>query len=85
VTGAMYALMSLQKVFQGERDHPQKNGGIGMPDFGKREMIAMIPMMIGLIYIGVYPQPVFDLVNPVLASLYELTGTNSESWVGVLP
>jgi NADH-quinone oxidoreductase subunit M len=56
-----------------------------MPDFGMREMIAMIPMMIGLIYIGVYPQPVFDLVNPVLASLYELTGTNSKTWVGVLP
>ena len=56
-----------------------------MPDFGMREMIAMIPMMIGLIYIGVYPQPVFDLVNPVLASLYELTGTNSQPWIGVLP
>jgi NADH-quinone oxidoreductase subunit M len=56
-----------------------------MPDFGMREMIAMIPMMIGLVYIGVYPQPVFDLVSPVLASLYELTGTNSKMWVGVLP
>jgi NADH-quinone oxidoreductase subunit M len=55
-----------------------------MPDFGMREMIAMIPMMIGLVYIGVYPQPVFDLVSPVLASLYELTGTNSNIWVGVL-
>ncbi len=85
VTGAMYALMSLQKVFQGEREYPHKNGGISMPDFGMREMIAMIPMMIGLIYIGVYPQPVFDLVNPVLASLYELTGTNNKIWVGVLP
>jgi NADH-quinone oxidoreductase subunit M len=80
VTGAIYALMALQKVFQGEREKI-----IGMPDFGMREMIAMIPMMIGLTYIGVYPQPVFDLVNPVLASLYELTGTNSSLWVGTLP
>ena len=85
VTGAMYALMALQKVFQGERTYLQKNGGIGMPDFGMRDMIAMIPMMIGLVYIGVYPQPVFDLVNPVLASLYELTGINSQPWIGVLP
>ena len=81
----MYALMALQKVFQGERGHPHENGSISMPDFGPREMIAMIPMMLGLIYIGVYPQPVFDLVNPVLASLYELAGTNSKLWIGVLP
>jgi NADH-quinone oxidoreductase subunit M len=80
VSGAIYALMAMQKVFQGERSKL-----IGMPDFGTREMIAMVPMMIGLTFIGVYPQPVFDLVNPVLASLYELTSPNSAPWVGVGP
>ena len=81
VTGAIYALMAMQKVFQGT---PQRSDANPMPDLGMRELIAMIPMMIGLTYIGVYPQPVFDLVGPVLASLYELTGTGNSFWVGTL-
>jgi NADH-quinone oxidoreductase subunit M len=80
ITGAIYALMAMQKVFQGER-----TSTVSMPDFNAREMIAMIPMMIGLTFIGVYPQPIFDLVNPVLASLYELTNTNSTLWIGGHP
>ena len=42
----------------------------------------MIPMIIALTWIGVYPQPVFDLVDPVLASLYELTLGTSSQWIG---
>jgi hypothetical protein len=42
----------------------------------------MIPMMIGLTWIGIYPQPVFDLVDPVLASLHELTMGAAHNWIG---
>ena len=77
VTGAIYALIAMQKVFQGERDKV-----IGMKDFGAREMSAMIPMIVGLTFIGVYPQPVFDLIEPALATLYELTEINPVKWIG---
>jgi NADH-quinone oxidoreductase subunit M len=80
VAGAVYALIAMQKVFQGERQKV-----IGMRDFGGRELTAMIPMMIGLAFIGLYPQPVFDLVEPALAALYEITGTNAALWVGAAP
>ncbi len=84
VTGAVYSLIAMQRVFQGEKIRTD-----GLVDFGGRELAAMIPMMIGLTWLGVYPQPVFDLVDPVLASLYELT-TNDISadvtrWVGRQP
>ena len=79
VTGAIYALIAMQKVFQGERDKV-----IGMRDFGAREMSAMIPMIVGLTFIGVYPQPVFDLIEPALATLYELTEINPVKWIGAV-
>ena len=37
-----------------------------MPDFGAREMTIMILMMIGLVWLGVFPQPVLDLALPTL-------------------
>ena len=77
VAGAIYALMAMQKVFQGERAKI-----IGMQDFGGRELSAMIPMMLGLTFIGVYPQPVFDLIEPALATLYQLTEINPAEWIG---
>ena len=80
VTGAIYALIAMQRVFQGEPGKDRE-----LVDFGGREMTAMIPMMLGLAWLGLYPQPVFDLVDPVLASLYELTGGGTESWVGSGP
>lgn len=78
VTGAVYALIAMQRVFQGAAgEHPP------LKDFGGRELAAMIPMMAGLTFIGVYPQPVFDLVGPALESLYNVT-TGAANWVGAL-
>ena len=79
VTGAIYALIAMQRVFQGERDKI-----IGMQDFGGRELSAMIPMILGLTFIGVYPQPVFDLIEPALATLYRLTEINPSEWIGAV-
>ena len=84
ITGAIYALIAMQRVFQGEAKPDRK-----LTDFGAREMTAMIPLMIGLIWLGVYPQPVFDMVDPVLASLYSfttsITGGNPAQWIGSVP
>ena len=84
VTGAVYALIAMQRVYQGPQGQLVKahlNSQGPLKDFGMQELLAMIPMMIGLTWLGVYPQPVFDLVDPVLASLYELT-TNRINWLG---
>jgi NADH-quinone oxidoreductase subunit M len=83
VTGAVYALIAMQRVFQGPTSAtPSAKGSLNIKDFASREMIAMIPMMIGLTWIGIYPQPVFDLVDPVLASLHELTMGAAHNWIG---
>ncbi|MEE3183764.1 MAG: NADH-quinone oxidoreductase subunit M, partial [Pseudomonadota bacterium] len=65
VVAAVYGLSLMQRAFQGV---PNPNVS-EIEDFGAREMAVMILMMIGLVWLGVYPQHVLDLSAPVIASL----------------
>ena len=80
ITGAIYSLIAMQQVFLGERK-PNRD----LKDFGGREMAAMVPMMIGLIWLGVYPQTLLDIVDPVLSSLHAFTTNNPALWIGSTP
>lgn len=71
ITGAAYSLLLMQRSFQGEVN--KKWADHGLIDFGSREMLTMAVMMIALIVLGIYPQPVLDAAHPVLQSLLELT------------
>ncbi len=44
----------------------------------------MAIMMVGLVFLGLYPQPLFDMVNPALASLHQFSGA-AEAWMGSSP
>jgi NADH-quinone oxidoreductase subunit M len=65
ITAAIYALIMVQKAFQGTPD-PQRH----LADYGPREMVTMGAMILGLLWLGLYPQPVLDLAQPVLDSLH---------------
>jgi NADH-quinone oxidoreductase subunit M len=71
ITGAAYSLLLMQRSFQGEVN--KKWADHGLIDFGSREMLTMAVMMIALIVLGIYPQPVLDAAHPVLQSLLEVT------------
>ncbi len=71
ITGAAYSLLLMQRSFQGEPNPKLANHGL--IDFGGREMLTMAVMMVALIGLGIYPQPVLDLAQPVLQSLLEVT------------
>jgi NADH-quinone oxidoreductase subunit M len=45
-------------------------------------MTAMLAMMVALLWLGVYPQPVLDLAQPVLDGLHGLL-QHSELLAGV--
>jgi NADH-quinone oxidoreductase subunit M len=64
ITAAVYSLWMMQVTFQGEPDDSRQ-----LDDFGSREMLAMSGMVIALVWLGLYPQPVLDLAQPVLDSL----------------
>jgi NADH-quinone oxidoreductase subunit M len=67
ITAAVYSLWMIQQTFQGKPDEQRS-----MSDFGSREMFAMTALMIALVALGVYPQPVLDLAQPVLDGLHGL-------------
>ncbi|MEX0942311.1 MAG: NADH-quinone oxidoreductase subunit M [Pseudomonadales bacterium] len=80
ISAAIYALIAMQKVFQGA-----PTAGRALNDLDTREVLVMVLMMLGLVGLGMYPQPVFDLVDPVLASLYEFSGAaegTQGAWTG---
>ena len=67
ITAAIYALWMLQQAFQGTPNEQRR-----MADFDHREMLAMAAMMVALLWLGLYPQPVLDLTDPVLEGLQSL-------------
>ena len=64
ITAAVYSLILMQKSFYGKPDD-----SLQLNDFGRLDMIAMTVMILALIWLGLYPQPVLDLVQPVVDSL----------------
>ena len=65
VVAAVYGLYLLQRSFQGA---PMPRAET-MTDFGFREMSVMALMALGLVWLGVYPQPVLDLSAATIATL----------------
>ncbi len=70
IVGAVYSLILLQRSFQGAPDETRK-----LADFNNLDMAAMAVMVIALVGLGLYPQPVLDLVQPVLDSLAAVVNT----------
>ncbi|MEM1436801.1 MAG: NADH-quinone oxidoreductase subunit M [Pseudomonadota bacterium] len=63
VVAAVYSLSLMQRAFQGEP------GPAAMDDLGARELSVMVMMMVALVALGLYPQPVFDLAAPLVTEL----------------
>jgi len=70
ITGAAYCLILMQRSFQGEPSEKHR----GLVDYGGREMVCMTVMMLALIILGLYPQPVLDVARPVVVGLLQFAG-----------
>ncbi|HVB29005.1 MAG TPA: NADH-quinone oxidoreductase subunit M [Terriglobia bacterium] len=60
----LYGLKVIQRAFHGPNVNEWK-----LPDLGKRELLMMIPMMLILLWIGLYPQPLFRTFKPAMQKL----------------
>ena len=65
IVAAVYSLSLMQRSFQG----PANPDIATMTDFGVRELGIMIVMGLALVWLGVAPQGVLDLAEPVIAGL----------------
>ena len=68
VFGAVYSLWVLQKVFQGEYNNSNFDDN-HLNDLSRREMVYFAAMMIGLVWMGMYPQSFLDLSAGTLIDL----------------
>ncbi|WP_435125400.1 NADH-quinone oxidoreductase subunit M [Actinacidiphila sp. bgisy144] len=60
VLAALYVLVLYQRTMTG----PVKAGIEGMADLKARELLVVAPLIALLLFLGVYPKPVADIVNP---------------------
>jgi NADH-quinone oxidoreductase subunit M len=60
VLAALYVLVLYQRTMTG----PVKAGIEGMSDLKVREVLVVAPLIALLLFLGVYPKPVTDIVNP---------------------
>ncbi|GGP79589.1 MULTISPECIES: NADH-quinone oxidoreductase subunit M [Streptomyces] len=62
VLAALYVLVLYQRTMTG----PVKAEVQGMPDLKVRELLVVAPLIAILVFLGVYPKPLTDIVNPAV-------------------
>ena len=65
VLAAVYLLWAYQRVFHG----PASGANAEMADLGWREMLLMAPFLAAIVFMGVYPKPVIDRMEPAVDAL----------------
>jgi NADH-quinone oxidoreductase subunit M len=65
VFSAIYSLRLMQKVFLG-----QPAAHTSLPDLSLRETIIMASLTITIVFLGLYPQPVMDMVSQITNSKF---------------
>jgi len=76
IVGAIYMLASFKKLFYGEITNDANRD---LPDVNKREMLALIPLVIIAIWLGIYPKPVLDPINNSVESIVQLMHDKAQS------
>ncbi|HEY9075799.1 MAG TPA: NADH-quinone oxidoreductase subunit M [Anaerolineaceae bacterium] len=66
ILAAVYLLYMFEKAFLGPITQSENRI---LPDLGTREILTLLPVLILIFWIGLYPKPFFELINPTLEQL----------------
>ncbi|OIV39047.1 NADH-quinone oxidoreductase subunit M [Mangrovactinospora gilvigrisea] len=64
VVGIVFAALYVLVLYQRTMTGPVKDGVTALKDLKVREIAVVAPLMALLLFLGVYPQPVLNVVNP---------------------
>ena len=65
ILAALYVLLMYQRTMQGPLRLPALLGD-RMPDLRGREVLAIAPLIALMLFLGVYPKPLTDVINPAV-------------------
>ncbi len=65
ILAALYLLWAYQRVFHGEPDDDNAD----VPDMSWREGLVMAPLLGLIVFLGVYPKPVLERIEPAVDRL----------------
>jgi NADH-quinone oxidoreductase subunit M len=68
ILGAAYLLWMYQRTVLGQVTNAKN---LGLPDLSVRELATFLPLIAWAIWIGVYPQPYFDVLEKPVAQIVE--------------
>jgi len=74
ILAAVYLLELFERVFLGAQRNPET---AGMRDINLREGLLLLPLLVLIFWIGLYPKPFFDLINPSVEQLVALIQTTA--------
>ena len=68
VLGAIYMLSLYRRISFGKLENPEN---MQLADLFMREKLVFAPLMAMVFFLGIYPQPVLDLIRPVSQQMFE--------------
>jgi NADH-quinone oxidoreductase subunit M len=70
IFAAAYLLWALQRMIYNRLDKPENER---LTDLNPREIGLMVPLLIGIVWLGLYPQPVLRRMEPATQRYLQLT------------
>jgi NADH-quinone oxidoreductase subunit M len=69
IFAAAYLLWALQRIIYQRLDRPENEA---LKDLDPRELVVLLPLVAGIIWMGVYPKPVLDRMEPAARQYLEI-------------
>jgi NADH-quinone oxidoreductase subunit M len=69
IFAAAYLLWALQRIIFNSLDNPENKG---LKDLSLREALVLLPLVLGIVWLGLYPRPVLQRMEPSARSYLEI-------------